>query len=133
VTSCWSLGSRGVEDKSSLDVIWGKHAPTSGHPMAFEKGQNGRPVNRVFAGELDNGRSGEVTGDELLDLLGRKPALDLFRTPGSNTTGAMAGPDSWGRTEDAVIELPDDNSKPGIDQSCPWDTVPVSLSPGEGV
>jgi len=35
--------SRGVENNRSLDVIWGKQAPTSGHPVAFEKGQNGRP------------------------------------------------------------------------------------------
>ena len=31
----------------------------------------------------------EVTGDELLDLLGWKPALDLPRTPRGNTTGPM--------------------------------------------
>jgi len=33
--------SRGAENNRSLDVIWGKQAP--GHPVAFEKGQNGRP------------------------------------------------------------------------------------------
>jgi len=45
--------------------------------MALENGQDSGPVNRVPTGQGgDHRRSGQVVGDELLDFLGWKPALD---------------------------------------------------------
>ena len=74
----------------------------------------------------------EATGDELLDLLGWKPALDLPRTPRGNTTGPLAGPASYavaGHTEDSVMELRYGSPNRRIDQISPLGILPVSHFP----
>jgi hypothetical protein len=86
----------------------------------------------VFASEYDRRGSGEVTGDELFDFIGWKPALDMVRNRWANATASLAGPACYtvvGPTEDSVIELGDDSLNPEIDQISPWDTVPDSDFP----
>jgi hypothetical protein len=62
--------SRDVRGNRSFDVVRGQHPPSSGHLVAFEKGQDGGSVNRVLAGQGECRRSGQVGGKELFDFLG---------------------------------------------------------------
>ena len=99
-------------------MVPGQDPPTPGHLVAFEKGQDGSPVNRVPAGQGECRRSGQVGGDQLLDFLGRESARDLSRAIRQNTTA----PDGCAvsvRSDDMVLEIADCCSDPWIDQIRP--------------
>ena len=120
--------SRRVQRDGSFDVLRKQHPPSPGHLVAFEKGQDGGPVNRVLAGQGECRRSGQVGGDELLDLLGREPTLDLSRAVRPNVTA----PDSCavsGGTKDMVEELADGRLDLRIHQIGPCDTALIRHFP----
>jgi len=120
--------SQRVQRHGSFNVVRGQHPPSSGHPVAFEKSQDSCPVNRVLAGQGECRRSGQVASDELIDLLGWEPALNLSRAIGLNTT-ALDRCTVSGLTEDMVVELPDGCSDPRIDQIRPCDTAQIPHFP----
>jgi hypothetical protein len=90
--------------------------------VAFEKGQDSCPVNRVLAGQGECRRSGQVGGYEVLNLLGWEPTLDLPRGAKWNTTAPDSCSDS-GPNEDTIVEVADRCSDPRIDQIRPYDTA----------
>jgi hypothetical protein len=117
-----------AEENRSFDMVGGQDRPTPGNLLAFEKGQDGGPVNRVLAGQGECRRSGHVGGHELLNLLGMETALDLSRAVRRNTTApdscAVSGPN-----EDMVEELADGCSDPRIDQIRQCDTALIPHFP----
>lgn len=111
-----------------FNVVRGQHPPSSGHLVAFEKGQDGGPVNRVLAGQGECRRSRQVGGYELPNLFGWKTMLDMSRTAGWNATcpGICAVSE---RTKDIVVELTNGGSDPRIDQIRPFDTPLIRYYP----
>ena len=97
-------------------MVRGQNPPSSGHLVAFEKGQDGGPVNRVLAGQGQWRCSGQVGGHELLNLFGSEKALDLSRAVGRPATGPGICAVSE-RTKDMVEELSDGCLDPRTDQS----------------
>ena len=113
-------------------MVRGQYPPSSDHLVAFEKGQDRGPVNRVLSGQGECRRSGQVGGHQPFDFLGGEPALDLSRAVRRNTTAREACAVS-GLAEDMVVELADGCSDSRSDQIRPYDAAPIhAVSPGEG-